>query len=152
MFDEKVILLDLDTIDWRSALNKVANVLITKKIVKTSYKQAIVEREEKFATGLLTQVIGVAIPHTDAKYVNKDQIAFARLKNPVRFKQMGDESTIEVKLIFMLALKEAHTQLATLQKLMVLFQNESLIKRLLLAPDNATVIDIFHDADLILEG
>lgn len=149
MFDEKVALLDLQTIDSTDTLSALADELYAKGIVKDTFKQAVIERESKFATGLLGEYVGVAIPHTDPEHVNKSQIAFARLREPVHFKQMGDEADVPVKLVFMLALKEAHAQLETLQKLMGILQDETIIKQFLAAKTTNDVVDAFHNAKLI---
>lgn len=149
MFDEEVALLDLETTNSTDTLSALADALHAKGIVKDTYKDAVIEREQHFATGLLGEYVGVAIPHTDPEHVNKAQIAFARLKEPVHFKQMGDESDVPAKLVFMLALKEAHAQLETLQKLMGILQNEAIINRLLAAKTTTDVVAAFQDAELI---
>ncbi|KRN93504.1 PTS sugar transporter subunit IIA [Pediococcus stilesii] len=131
MLDEEIVLLDLKAENQTDALEKIADALYEKGIVKDSYKNAVVNREKDYPTGLQTPIIGVAIPHTDAEHVNKSQIAVARLKDPVHFLQMGDGEDVSAKLIFMLALKEAHAQLEVLQKLVALIQDEEAVKSLL---------------------
>lgn len=130
MFDEEAILLDIKGADATDVLSQMADVLYKKDVVKDTYKEALLTREVDYPTGLQVERIGVAIPHTDAVHVNKDQIAFARLTEPVVFRQMGDGVEVQVSLVFMLALKEAHAQLATLQKLVSLIQDEAVIKQL----------------------
>jgi Phosphotransferase system mannitol/fructose-specific IIA domain (Ntr-type) len=115
MFDEEIVLLDIAPKDSTEALGMVADELIKKDVVKESYKDAVIKREKEFPTGLNAPSLGIAIPHTDAIHVNKPQIAIARLAQPVKFLQMGDGADVEAKLIFMLALKEPHAQLETLQ-------------------------------------
>lgn len=149
MFDEEVALLDLETTNSTDTLSALADALYQKGVVKDTYKAAVIDREEHFATGLLGEYVGVAIPHTDPEHVNKAQIAFARLKEPVHFKQMGDEADVPAKLIFMLALKEAHAQLETLQKLMGILQDQAIINQLLAAKTTADVVKAFQNADLI---
>lgn len=148
MFDEKVVLLDIQAKDSTDALSIVADELEKKKIVKDTYKNAIIQREREFPTGLNAPNCGIAIPHTDAIHVNKQQIAIARLAKPVKFLQMGDGADVEAKLIFMLALNEPHAQLETLQKLMGLIQDESSIDGLLNAKDSDEVIKILRDNKL----
>lgn len=94
--------------------------------------KAIKKREENFPTGLnLESGVGVAIPHTDPEYVNKDQIGFISLNKPIEFKQMGsDTEKVQVKMVFILCLKEAHKQLDMLQNLMTIFGNSQMVKNL----------------------
>ncbi|CAJ1190880.1 PTS family fructose mannitol porter component IIA [Companilactobacillus paralimentarius DSM 13238 = JCM 10415] len=148
MFDEEIVLLDITPKDSTEALSIVSDELIKKNVVKESYKDAIIKREEEFPTGLNAPSCGIAIPHTDAIHVNKPQIAIARLAQPVKFLQMGDGADVEAKLIFMLALKEPHAQLETLQKLMALIQNETAVAELIAAKDSKTVINVLKENDL----
>lgn len=88
-------------------------------------------REKEFPTGLATDKYGIAIPHTDSKYVNRSQIEFVSLKSPVKFKNMGNASEdIEVTHVFMIAMSQPHEQADTLAKLMVLFLDEELMQRM----------------------
>jgi len=148
MFDEKVVLLDIAPQNSTEALSIVADELIKKDIVKDTYKDAIIKREQEFPTGLNAPSCGIAIPHTDAIHVNKPQIAIARMAQPVKFLQMGDGADVEAKLIFMLALKEPHAQLETLQKLMSLIQNEAAVAELLAAQDSDAIIKILKENKL----
>lgn len=124
LFDKEVILFNQDASDNVSALTRLADSMYAKGVVTNEYRDALLKREESFPTGLMTQTIGVAIPHTDPDKVIEPQIGFMSLKHPVTFHQMGDNAEIQVKLIFMLALKKSDDQLSMLQKLMALFQNQ----------------------------
>ena len=128
-FNDALIMLNLDVNDKFELLSKVADNLHSLGYVKETYKNAVIEREKIFATGLPTLLGGVAIPHTDINHVNIPAISIARLKKPVDFIIMGDDSeTIAVDLIFMLAMKEEHAQLELLQSLMGILQDEISLK------------------------
>ena len=121
----ELILLDVEAQNQFNLLEKVAENLHQLGYVKDTYKNAVIEREKVFATGLPTLMGGVAIPHTDIQHVNTPAISIARLKNPVDFVIMGDDTaTVAVDLIFMLAMKEEHAQLELLQSLMGILQDE----------------------------
>ncbi|GIO27006.1 PTS sugar transporter subunit IIA [Ornithinibacillus bavariensis] len=125
IFDESVILLDVEADTKESVLEIVAKNLVDKGLVKESFIPAILKRESEFATGLPTAGVSVAIPHTDVEHVNQKTISVAVLKQPVDFVIMGDDQeTTPVQIIFMLAMNEAHSQLTLLQKLMQIFQDE----------------------------
>ena len=128
-FNDALIMLNLDVNDKFELLSKVADNLHSLGYVKETYKNAVIEREKIFATGLPTLLGGVAIPHTDINHVNIPAISIARLKKPVDFIIMGDDSeTIAVDLIFMLAMKEKHAQLELLQSLMGILQDGTSLK------------------------
>ena len=78
-----------------------------------------------------SEVLIVAIPHTDSKYVNRSQIEFISFKSPVKLENMGDVSEdIEVTHIFMIAMSQSHEQSETLTKLMGMFADEELMQKM----------------------
>ena len=94
----------------------------------------------------------VAIPHTDIEHVNRTQVGFMSLDEPVEFIEMGtDDKVIPVKMMFMLALKEAHQQLDMLMKLMDAFQNDELIDRFYAAENYEDFFELIKEAKLDLE-
>lgn len=96
--------------------------------VLNDFLEKIILREESFPTGIKTEKIAVAIPHTDAEYINKEFIALYILERPIVFKSMEDNNEdLSVEIIFVLGLKEAHSQLEMLQSLIQLIQNDKLM-------------------------
>ena len=126
---EDLVLLDVEAEDNFDLLRQAAQRLHEQGYVKDSYADAVVAREKVFATGLPTVMGGVAIPHTDVEHVNTPAVCIARLKKPVDFIVMGDDTeTVSVDCIFMLAMKEAHAQLTLLQNLMGILQDADALK------------------------
>ncbi|MEG0076715.1 PTS sugar transporter subunit IIA [Anaerorhabdus sp.] len=124
-FDENLVVIDLEATDSKDALTKLATVLKEKDVVKDSFTTAILKRETVYPTGLMCEELAVAIPHTDAEHVNKQAIAVAILKEPVQFVQMGTENDlVDVKIMFMMAIKEPHKQMDFLQALMFAFMSK----------------------------
>ncbi|WP_252311929.1 PTS sugar transporter subunit IIA [Sinobaca sp. H24] len=135
-FDESVILMEVNGETKEAVLEEMGNNLIQKGLVKDSFVEAVIAREKEFATGLPTAGVAVAIPHTDVEHVNTKTISVGILKKPVAFGIMGEEEeTVNVELVFMLAMNETHSQLALLQKLMEIFQNEETLKYLMKETD-----------------
>ena len=149
LFDKDVILFDKEATDNKDALGILADSLYKAGCVNKEFKPAILERESNFPTALNTETIGVAIPHTDADKVIEPQIGFIRLKNPVHFLQMGDNSDVQVKLIFMLALKKSDDQLKMLQTLMGLFQNKETLTQLETINDKNEFLKIMKNVGII---
>lgn len=118
-FSDKLVRMPMQGATDLEVIESMAGRLVEEGLVKESYVAAIVAREKVFATGLDLGVMGIAIPHTDAEHVNTAAMQFAILENPVEFSGMGDPDTkVQVKLVFMLAIKEAHTQIEVLEKLL----------------------------------
>ncbi|WP_158176459.1 PTS sugar transporter subunit IIA [Heyndrickxia camelliae] len=127
-FNKKITFFNLEVSTREEVLKKMADKLYEAQLVEPTFYKGILDREEVFPTGLSVVPYGIAIPHTDADKVKVPQIAFASLKTPVKFKQMGNQdSDVEVSLVFMLALKKAEDQINMLQKLMDVFQNETML-------------------------
>ena len=128
LFDEKIMVLGLEASDVNDALKKLSTRLYEEGYAKESFIQAVQDREKEFPTGLPTEGVGVAIPHTDVIHVNKEAVAVAVLKNPVTFQMMGmPEVNVSTEILFMLALKEPHGQIEMLEKLMGVLQDTDLL-------------------------
>lgn len=130
LLDKNVINLNVKAMNSEDVLTQMSEVLVGTGYVKNTFKDAIIKREETFATGLPTDFRGIAIPHTSTEHVNQPIVSVAVLTEPVNFRMMGNhDENIEVDIIFMLALKEAHAQLDMLQNLMSLIQDQELLTK-----------------------
>ncbi|MCQ9209789.1 PTS sugar transporter subunit IIA [Granulicatella seriolae] len=130
MFDQEIIEIAVNNIGTaQEALEYLGRKMIEKGVGKETFVKAIVEREKVFPTGLQFDGYGVAIPHTDAEHVLKNQIAVMTLKEPVIFNQMANEQIhVPVNTIFMLAINQPHAQLEVLQQLMSLLQDKTVME------------------------
>ncbi|RSL30553.1 PTS sugar transporter subunit IIA [Salibacterium salarium] len=145
--DETLILDDLDDTTNESVLRTLATNLYKKEFVKESYIQAIIDREEQFATGLPTKGPSVAIPHTDKEHVIQKSLSVGILKKPVDFGIMGEEKeTTSVDIVFMLAMDDEHSQLSMLQRLMKIFQDEEQLLFLKNTKDKKKMVNVLQDA------
>lgn len=87
------------------------------------------KREKLFPTGLDTP-IPVAIPHTDSVHVISPAVCVLRLREPVAFSLMEDDSKKAfVEFVFNMALKSNDDQLEMLNKIIGTVQNETLLKK-----------------------
>jgi len=114
--------------------------------VKDTFEQAVKDREKVYPTGLPTGKIAVAIPHTNVEYVNEAAIAFATLAEPVKFHNMAvTDQTVDAQVVVMLAMKNPHSQVSMLQKLMALFQDQALLAQLQQISDNEQLFKIVSE-------
>lgn len=133
--------LNVETTD--NLFKELSDNLFRNGYVKKSFYEGLRKREEVFPTGVALQEYNVAIPHTDAEHVIKPCISVATLENPIKFKCMEDDTVdIEVNVVFMLALNEAHSQLEMLRQLIQLIQNKSILKQMLKAKKGIEIIKI----------
>ncbi|WP_316669168.1 PTS sugar transporter subunit IIA [uncultured Propionibacterium sp.] len=116
--------------------------------VRGTFLQGLLVRESRFPTGLPING-GVAIPHTDPEHVLSSCISIATLARPVMFGQMGGEDeTIPVRLVLMLALRGSDDHLAVLKKMMTSLQDGAFVGALLAS---ASAEDIAARARAALE-
>lgn len=129
--EKELAIIGMETTTKEEVLQLMGNRLTTQGFVKEGFVESIFEREINYPTGLPTEPFGVAIPHTDGDMVHQSTIAFASLKSPIKFLMMGtDDKFVDVRIIFMLALKSPDDQLEMLQKLMALIQDPEMVSKL----------------------
>ena len=114
-FNEKIAQFHILASSAEEVIEIAANELYQRGVVKKNFLENVLKRENEFPTGLNTGKYCVAIPHTDSDYVNRSQIEFVSLKEPVYFKNMANnDEKIPV----------------TLTKLMEMFSDQVLMKEL----------------------
>lgn len=119
MIAENNIFLDLEVENYEDLFRKMNEFFLKRNYVNEGYLDAILEREKKYPTGLNFGAYSVAIPHTDHKYIISQNIVFVRLKEYIKFAEMGNgENEFDVKIVFMLLIKKGDDQIETLLKLM----------------------------------
>lgn len=140
--------LDISASDWQDAIEKACRPLIADGFVKEGYPADVITREKQWATGLPTMPVGVAIPHAlTPDNVIDAQVAACRLTSPVKFAQSGgteEDEDIDVRIVFVLALKDPKMQLHLLQKLMVAISDEEMLAALVQAGTPSDFSNIFN--------
>lgn len=130
----------------REALSQLADILHAQGKVKGTYKEAVLQREADFPTGLETFPYGIAIPHTDSIHVNEPAVAISILEHKLPFIQMGSsDEEVQVEFIFMLALKKTEDQLELLQLFVELIQSEQVMEKLKNGKTEEEIIQIIND-------
>lgn len=143
MLENKIVKLKANNLkNNKEVLSNLADYLIEEKMVKKSFKEAILEREKSYPTGLQFDGYGIALPHTDSEHVIKSQIAIMTLEKPVKFIEMAStDKEIDVKTIFMLALKDSNQHIKILQKVMELLQDKEAMSKIESFDDSKESLD-----------
>lgn len=143
MLENKIVKLKANNLkNNKEVLSSLADYLIEEKMVKKSFKEAILEREKSYPTGLQFDGYGIALPHTDSEHVIKSQIAIMTLEKPVKFIEMAStDKEIDVKTIFMLALKDSNQHIKILQKVMELLQDKEAMSKIESFDDSKESLD-----------
>ena len=147
ILNEDLIYRNIDFKTSREIETFLADQLYENGYVKEGYKKALLEREQKFPTGLPSSQPAIAIPHANADLVNKTTLAVATLKEPVEFKNMGNtKEDIPVRIVIMLVIAEPHSQVKMLQKVADIVQNEKLRKEFLQAETKQKLLKLIQSA------
>ncbi len=129
LIEEDLVFLEPEVKNKEEVIRLLGEKLKEKGYVKEDFIKGVLEREEIFPTGLPFE-IPVALPHTDAKYCNKTAFAIAILKEPIKFREMGDpEKELDVRIVVLLSLDDPKSQVKWLKTLINVFQNTELLKR-----------------------
>ena len=107
-------------------LSELAQYAIDRHLVVEGYKEAILEREKSFPTGIKA-VTGIAIPHADQKYTVEECVVIALLEKPCVFKEMASNNDVDVSVVFMLILNN-NKQVEALSRLVKIIQSEKEIQ------------------------
>ncbi|HLF74754.1 MAG TPA: PTS sugar transporter subunit IIA [Anaerolineales bacterium] len=133
------ILIRVEAVNAQDAIRKLSAALVDSGHVTPEFADDVWKRELTFPTGLPTQPLAVAIPHADPDHVSRSAVCIGVLTAPLHFAQMGTNgaTVLDVRLIFLLAIKEREKQVELIQQLISLIQNGSLLEGLAEAKDPA---------------
>lgn len=143
MFQPELIDLKVTVQDEEELFELIAKRLKQVGYVNDGYLEGIKSREKVFPTGLITEHLNIALPHSDTKYIERPFIYIIRTTKPIKVKQMGDNQEMEVRDLFFLGIKEPSKQVGLLQELMVLFQNEAFVSKLKMTTENEDMFKLF---------
>lgn len=118
--------------DRDEALHEMADYLHSIGVVKGTYGDSVIERENKYPTGIDTEPIPVAIPHSEREEVIRTAILVGQTKKSgVRFQKIeGDGLWVLSKVIFMLAVDTDQGQLEVISQLMDVIQDPEVVRRI----------------------
>lgn len=145
MFDICLIDLSLDAKNQSEVFETIHRKLKAGNYVDEQYLTFLKQREEEFPTGLVTQYLNIALPHTDPEVIKKPFIFVVRLLNEIIFNQMGDGKEIIVKDIFFLGIKNPKEQVGLLQSFMELFMDERFVQKYRTTTDTEILIQLLKE-------
>jgi PTS system galactitol-specific IIA component len=133
------ILLDVEAGTAQTAIRRLTESLVATGNVSAEFADDVWQREQAMPTGLPTQPFAIAIPHADPDHVNRSAVGIGVLRSPVAFSQMGMDSSavLQVRIVFLLAIKEREKQVDMIQQLVSLIQDPQLLGDLLVVKDAA---------------
>lgn len=147
LLDKSLCFASLQVPNCEEAIEYLSEKLFNKGYVKKEFAEEAIKREKIFPTGLPTSGYKVAIPHTDAEFVNKSIIAIASLKEPVLFNVMGSpDNTVPVSVIFLLAIKEKEKHVEVISQLIEnVIQDDELIAGIVKCDSGDEIYDLIFN-------
>lgn len=144
------ILTGVSAPDAKAAISILAKPLLDDLCVSDDFTDQAWKREQQFPTGLPTEPVGIAIPHTDVEYVRRSALAVGVFAQPVAFGQMGtDGSTaVQAAIVFLLAIREHEKQVLLLEQLVTTVQTPGLLAALAKADSPQQAFDILSQSSL----
>ncbi|WP_287477076.1 PTS sugar transporter subunit IIA [Anaerostipes sp.] len=129
-------------------LHEMADYLADMGMVKSTYGQSVINRENEFPTGICTEPNAVAIPHCERDGVLKTAILVGQPgKEGITFERIdADKEYVNAKAIFMLAVDTDQGQLEVISRLMDVIQNEKVIQGIIDAKTCEDIKEIVTNA------
>ena len=144
--DEGNILVKARAASAGEIIRRLGDLLYQNGYVKDSFTQAVLDREAIYPTGLQTQLLGFAIPHTDTVHVNRPAVAVATLEGTVDFQAMDNpEVPVPVSIVMMLAISDPKSVVNVLRKVISILENEPALRGLAAASSPGEVREIIFD-------
>ncbi|MBR5559338.1 MAG: PTS sugar transporter subunit IIA [Oscillospiraceae bacterium] len=146
--DKRNVILGLEASDRDDCIRKIVAHMAENGYVGLDYADAVIERENKYPTGLPTEGVVTAIPHANCGTVHITGMALAVLTHPVGFYNMADSSELlKPEIVCVIANTDASQQLSTLRQLMTCFSEEELLLKIKAAATAEEIIDILANAE-----
>lgn len=143
---EDNIVVNMEAGDRVEVIRRLGGLLFQHGYVKETYVQAVLDREVVFPTGLQTNLLGMAIPHTDTEHVIKPALAIATLANPVIFQAMGSpETEIPVTIVMMLAISDPKAVIPVLRSVLFILEKNETLEALTQATNVLEIKEVMQD-------
>jgi galactitol PTS system EIIA component len=142
-----LIFLNQENVTRDELFTQVSQQLLNKGLVKESYLDAIIARENDHPTAMQLANMVVAIPHVDVEHVNEERLVVATSKSGIEFKSAEEfDATVDSNVIFFLLLKNKDDHLQFLVKLMGLFRQSDVMNKLLNATTPNEIISTLNES------
>lgn len=142
-----LVALDFAAADSSDAIRQLGSRLVMEGFAGEQYIDAVLSREASYPTGLEFPTCGVALPHGEPDDVNGAAVAIGRCTPEVQFRCMDDSSrNIPVKLVALLAVSAPEEHLDVIGRLISVFSDEALCRKLLDLDDSAEAAAVLDAA------
>lgn len=146
--DSRLITVSMDVNSKDGIMENMGGRFVELGYCRSSYIQALKDREMEFPTGIDIDGVGVAMPHTDVSHVNRAGIGIATLKKPVAFVHMAtDDTPVPVRVVFMLAVDDPQKHLEKIQDILAVIQDKKTLEIIIKAEKPEDIINIIKEKE-----
>ena len=146
--DSRLITVTMDVDSKDGIMENMGGRFVELGYCRSSYIQALKDREMEFPTGIDIDGVGVAMPHTDVSHVNRAGIGIATLKKPVAFVHMAtDDTLVPVRVVFMLAVDDPQKHLEKIQDILAVIQDKKTLEIIMKAEKPEDIINIIKEKE-----
>ncbi|MCD8170975.1 MAG: PTS sugar transporter subunit IIA [Clostridiales bacterium] len=146
--DSRLITVSMDVDSKDGIMENMGGRFVELGYCRSSYIQALKDREMEFPTGIDIDGVGVAMPHTDVSHVNRAGIGIATLKKPVAFVHMAtDDTPVPVRVVFMLAVDDPQKHLEKIQDILAVIQDKKTLEIIIKAEKPEDIINIIKEKE-----
>ncbi|AEB07378.1 putative PTS IIA-like nitrogen-regulatory protein PtsN [Coriobacterium glomerans PW2] len=140
-----LIILDAEVASAEEAIRLMGDRLEKLGFVTEGYADMVCDREKTYPTGLPGASWAIALPHTDPTLVIRPAVGVIVPREPVEFKMMGaPDTTLDVRLIMPLVIKDANSQLSLLKTMMGVIADAQLLERIRRSRDPREIIELLR--------
>jgi mannitol/fructose-specific phosphotransferase system IIA component (Ntr-type) len=141
------ICLDVKVSNWQEAIREAGKLLFDSGAVTAEYMEAMIKVAEELGPYIVIAP-GIALPHAATEAGAKQTaLSLIKLASPINF---GNPDNDPVRLVFGLSAIDKKMHMLALQTLAELFLSKDLVDRLFKAESIDSVMEIFQQAEEIL--
>ena len=138
LFSPERVLIFNDPISRTDALRQLAATLEAQGLVKASFADGVLAREEIYPTGIFMETHSIAIPHTEFEHVNQTGFAIGINHSGIEFQRTDEpDETVKPEIIVMMAIDPTCEKVAIIQSLFALLADKAQVDYLCELPPEA---------------
>ncbi|NLD24972.1 MAG: PTS sugar transporter subunit IIA [Bacteroidales bacterium] len=132
LFDSDLVFYKPKVENYNELFTMISKELLKRSLVKEGFLDSILLREKNYPTGITSEIVNFAIPHTSPEYVLENKICTIILEKPMKFQNMVDKSLdVEVEIVFMILITDGNKHVKALSKVMELVRDRKYVNQLL---------------------
>ncbi|EIY2675993.1 PTS sugar transporter subunit IIA [Raoultella planticola] len=146
MFSAQRVLTFNEAVSRTALLTRLAQSLLADGLVKPSFTDGVLAREEVYPTGIFMETHSVAIPHTEFEHVNHTGFAIGINRAGVAFQRTDEpEEVVVPEIVVMMAIDKTCEKVAIIQSLFALLADRDRVNDIVkMTPEE--IAKVFTDA------